>query len=219
MPGPETKGKLREPGVPSMIEVVEILESDASFAALPLDDRLCVVVDYAYREAENAHVARLLRNAHLRLPQAGVANIDYDGRPPGRTPVTELATCHLVASATDVIIEGLTGTGPPCLCAGEAGLQARAQNPLGAHARHAGVPVGEAVCRMVREEGAEQVCGLQGARRGRVPRRQAYHGPDAPPTRAHREALRRLVDDILLAVPHRRMALRMGGGAHAESVI
>lgn len=92
MPGPETKRKLREPGVPSMIEVVEMLESDASFAALPLDDRLRVVVDYAYQEAENAHVARLLRNAHLRLPQAGVANIDYDGRPPGRTPVTVLAT-------------------------------------------------------------------------------------------------------------------------------
>lgn len=26
MPGPETKRKLREPGVPSMIEVVEMLE-------------------------------------------------------------------------------------------------------------------------------------------------------------------------------------------------
>ena len=111
MPGPETKGKLREPGVPSMIEAVEMLESDASFAALPLDDGLCVVVDYAYQEAENAHVARLLRNAHLRLSQVGVANIDYDGRLPGRTLVTELATCQFVASATDVIIEGFTGTG------------------------------------------------------------------------------------------------------------
>lgn len=92
MPGPETKGKLREPGVPSMIEAVEMLESDASFAALPLDDRLRAVVDYAYQEAENAHVARLPHDAHLRLPQVGVANIDYDGRPPGRTPVTVLAT-------------------------------------------------------------------------------------------------------------------------------
>ena len=108
---PETKRKLRELRVPAMIEAVERLDSDASIAGLAFDERLRVIVDYAYQEMENAHVARLLRNAHLRLPQADVANIDYDGRPLDRVLITELATCQFVATATDVIAEGFTGTG------------------------------------------------------------------------------------------------------------
>ncbi|MDP9859626.1 DNA replication protein DnaC [Olsenella profusa DSM 13989] len=108
---PETRRELREPRVPSKVEAVEMLESDASLAALPLDDRLRTVVDHAYQEMEDARAARLLRDARLRLPQADVANIGYDGRPLDHTPVTELATCQLVASATYVIAEGLTGTG------------------------------------------------------------------------------------------------------------
>ena len=108
---PETKRKLRELKVPGMIEAVEMLEADPSFAALPFEERLRVIVDYTYQEMENAHVARLLRNAHLRLPQADVTNIDYDGRPLDRVLMAELATCQFVASATDVIIEGFTGTG------------------------------------------------------------------------------------------------------------
>lgn len=87
------------------------LGSDASLCGLPFDERLRMVVDHACQEMEDARVARLPHDAHLRLPQADVADIDYDGRPPGRTPVTELATCHLVATATDVIAEGLAGTG------------------------------------------------------------------------------------------------------------
>ena len=87
------------------------LGSDASLCGLPFDERLRMGVDHACQEMEDARVARLPHDAHLQLPQADVADIDYDGRPPGRTPVTELATCHLVATATDVIAEGLAGTG------------------------------------------------------------------------------------------------------------
>lgn len=65
---PETRRELREPRVPSKVEAVEMLESDASLAALPLDDRLRTVVDHAYQEMEDARAARLLRDARLRLP-------------------------------------------------------------------------------------------------------------------------------------------------------
>lgn len=108
---PETKRKIRELKVPGMIEAVEMLEADPSFSSLPFEDRLRVVVDYTYQEMENARVARLLRNAHLRLPQADVSNIDYDGRPLDRVVIAELATTQFVASATDVIVAGFTGTG------------------------------------------------------------------------------------------------------------
>ena len=108
---PETKRKIRELRIPGMIEAVEMLDADPAFVALSFDDRLRIVIDHCHQEMENAQVARLLRNAHLRLPQADVTNIDYDGRPLDRTLITELATTQFVSRATDVIIEGFTGTG------------------------------------------------------------------------------------------------------------
>ena len=152
---PETKRKIRELRIPGMIEAVEMLDADPAFAPLTFDDRLRMVIDHCHQEMENAQVARLLRNAHLRLPQADVTNIDYDGRPLDRTLITELATTQFVSRATDVIIEGFPGhrQEPPCLRPGEAGLQARAPHPLRPHARHAGLPRREARRGMAREEG------------------------------------------------------------------
>ena len=54
---------------------------------------------------------RLIARAHLRLPQADVSNIIYDGRPLDRQLVCNLATARFVDSATDVVLEGVTGTG------------------------------------------------------------------------------------------------------------
>ena len=56
-------------------------------------------------------MARLIRNAHFRLPQVDISDIDYDGRPISRDLVNELGTSQFVANATDVILEGFTGTG------------------------------------------------------------------------------------------------------------
>ena len=108
---PETKRKIRELRIPGMIESVEMLDADPAFATLSFDERLRIVVDHCHQEMENSQVSRLLRNAHLRLPQADVTNIDYDGRPLDRALIAELATTQFVARATDVIIEGFTGTG------------------------------------------------------------------------------------------------------------
>lgn len=108
---PETKRKARELGVPGLLEAVELVGTDPSYAALSFEEKVRVVVDYSYQEKSNAQVARLLRNAHLRLPQADISNIDYDGRPVSRDVVNELGTCQFVANATDVILEGFTGTG------------------------------------------------------------------------------------------------------------
>ncbi|MGN8690294.1 hypothetical protein ACTND8_10365 [Atopobiaceae bacterium HCP3S3_F7] len=55
-------------------------------------DKMKVVVDYSYQEKTNAQVARLVRNARFRFPQADISDIDYDGRPIGRNLVNELGT-------------------------------------------------------------------------------------------------------------------------------
>ena len=108
---PETKRKARELGIPGFLDAVELVGSDPSYAALAFDDKMKVVVDYSYQEKMNAQVARLIRNAHFRFPQADISDIDYDGRPISRDLVNELGTSQFVANATDVILEGFTGTG------------------------------------------------------------------------------------------------------------
>ena len=108
---PETRRKIRELRIPGMIEAVEMLDADPAFVALSFDERLRIVVDHCHQEMENSQVARLLRNAHLRLPQADVTNIDYDGRPLDRALIAELATTRFVSRATDVITGGFTGAG------------------------------------------------------------------------------------------------------------
>lgn len=108
---PEAKRKARELGIPGFLDAVELVGSDPSYAGLAFDGKMKVVIDYSYQEKLNAQVARLIRNAHFRFPQADISDIDYDGRPISRDLVNELGTSQFVANATDVILEGFTGTG------------------------------------------------------------------------------------------------------------
>ena len=108
---PETKRKLRELKVAPMIEACDMMDADKAYAGLSFDERMRVVTDFAHQRMREDRIAYLLRCAHLRLPEAEVADVDYDGRPISRDLVLELATTQFVERATDLIFEGFTGTG------------------------------------------------------------------------------------------------------------
>jgi DNA replication protein DnaC len=108
---PETRRKVRELKVPGLLDAIDMVGGDESYASLSFEDKVKVLVVYSYQEAMNEKVERLIRQAHLRLPQADIADIDYDGRPISRDLVLELGTSQFVSTATDVILEGFTGTG------------------------------------------------------------------------------------------------------------
>lgn len=108
---PETRRKARELKVPGLLDAIDMVGADDSYAQLSFEDKVKVIVDYSYQEAMNSKVERLIRQAHLRLPQADISDIDYEGRPISRDLVLELGTSQFVSTATDVILEGFTGTG------------------------------------------------------------------------------------------------------------
>ena len=108
---PETRRKARELKVPGFLDAIEMLSADDSYAALSFEDKIKVLIDYSYQEATNAKVAGLIKRAHLRLPTADIAHIDYEGRPLNRELILQLGTSQFVNKATDVILEGFTGTG------------------------------------------------------------------------------------------------------------
>ena len=107
----ETRRKLREMGVPEMVVALDDMEKDSAYDTLSFDDRLKTAIDIAHQEQENAKVRRLITRAHFRLPQADIANIIYEDRPLDRQLISNLATARFVDNATDIVLEGVTGTG------------------------------------------------------------------------------------------------------------
>lgn len=107
----ETSRKLRSLGLSEMIDIIELMERDPSYANLTFDQRLKVIIDYVAQEKENASVKRLLGRAHLRIPTADISNVIYEGRSLSRDTINTVGTCQFAETSTDIIIEGFTGSG------------------------------------------------------------------------------------------------------------
>ena len=108
---PETKRKCRELGVAGLVEALEMADADPSYAALPFEDKARIVVDYCWQETRNRKTESLIRSAHLRIENADISCVDYEGRPLSRELVLSLGTSQFVAAATDLILQGFAGTG------------------------------------------------------------------------------------------------------------
>lgn len=108
---PETRRKAREIGAPGLVDVLDMLGNDPSYASLTADERTKIVVDHVHSEIARLRVESLIRSARLRFPGADISNIVYEGRPLSRDMINRLGTSQFVSNATDVILEGFTGTG------------------------------------------------------------------------------------------------------------
>ena len=87
-------------------------QKNSDLAQLSFDERLGLLVDAECLSRENKRLARLLKEAKLRLGQACVEDIDY---PPRReldkAQVRQMATCRWVQEQQNVVITGPTGVG------------------------------------------------------------------------------------------------------------
>ena len=79
---------------------------------LDFDTRFGLLVDAEHLSRDNKRLARALRAAKLRLPNACIEDIDFaPKRELDRAAVRQLGTCAWIASHANVIITGATGTG------------------------------------------------------------------------------------------------------------
>lgn len=87
-------------------------QKSTDMANLSFDERLGLLVDAECLFRENRRLARLLKEAKLKLGQACVEDIDY---PPKReldkAVVRQLATCRWVQEHQNVTVTGATGVG------------------------------------------------------------------------------------------------------------
>lgn len=107
---PETMRKARELKVAGLADALEMVTGDPSYVGISVAEGLKLVVDYAWEAANQKSVASLIKGARLRLPEADLSNIDYEGRL-DRDVVLALGTSQFVATATDVTLQGFAGTG------------------------------------------------------------------------------------------------------------
>ena len=85
---------------------------DPSFDELDFDARLALLVDAETLARDNKRIARLLREAKLRIPGACVEDIDTSPkREIERSLVRTLATGRWIADHQNLLITGMTGVG------------------------------------------------------------------------------------------------------------
>jgi len=79
---------------------------------LPFDERLALLVEAETLARDNARLAKNLRDAKLRMPEACIEGVDFPReRQLDKAAVRQLATCRWVDEHQTVIITGATGTG------------------------------------------------------------------------------------------------------------
>lgn len=114
----QTARKLAEMGAGALVGALSAQEAP-QFAGVSFDERLRIAVDQAYQADVAARVAGLERRARLRYPQADVRTLAMvEERGLDRTKLLELSTCSFAEAATNVVVEGPTGSGKTwLLCA------------------------------------------------------------------------------------------------------
>lgn len=85
---------------------------DPSFGEIDFDARLALLVDAETLARDNKRIARLLRDAKLRIPGACIEDIDTSPkREIERSLVKTLAAGRWIADHQNVLITGMTGVG------------------------------------------------------------------------------------------------------------
>ena len=107
----QTLDSLRTLRLPAMAQAYAEQMADPKMAELSFDERLAMLVDREIVARENKRLARLIREAKLRL-NACVEEIDYThARGLDRSVIAGLRSCRWIEERLNVVITGPTGVG------------------------------------------------------------------------------------------------------------
>ena len=107
----ETKRKLREMGVTSLVDAIDI-QDDALTLGMVFEERIKLAVDDAHAAFTHSKVEGLIRRAGLRYPNADLRRVDLlEQRGLDRGVIAQLATCQFISRHMNVVFQGFTGSG------------------------------------------------------------------------------------------------------------
>lgn len=107
-----TRDKLNALKMFSLASAWEEQNQSPQTQALSFDERLGLLVDAEWNAREQKKFTGRLKDAHLRISQANVEDIDCSAkRQLDRAVIRQLATCNWVEEHQNIIITGATGVG------------------------------------------------------------------------------------------------------------
>lgn len=107
-----TLEKLHTLRLGTMAEAWGAQQRDTTVGAMSFDERFALLVDAEYLARDNRRLARLLKDAELRIPNACLEDVDVSAaRGADRGMLRQLATCAWIAEHLNVLVTGATGVG------------------------------------------------------------------------------------------------------------
>ena len=107
----ETKRKLREMGVASLVEALEVQDETLTLGMV-FEERIKLAVDDAHAAFTHAKVEGLIRRAGLRYPDADLRRLDLiEQRGLDRGVIAQLGTCAFITRQLNIVLQGFTGSG------------------------------------------------------------------------------------------------------------
>jgi DNA replication protein DnaC len=107
-----TVEKLQALRLRTMAEAWATQQKDAAVGALSFDERFALLVDAEYLARDNRRLARLLKDAELRIPNACLEDVDVSAaRGTDRGMLRQLGTCAWIGEHLNVLVSGATGVG------------------------------------------------------------------------------------------------------------
>ena len=108
----ETRRKLRELKMDAFVEALDNQEANISnYLSLDFDQRLTIAIDDFHAAKNRDSAKRLTHLAKFRYPEADLMTLYYEGRPINKNEIVALGTCSFINSATNLVINGFTGSG------------------------------------------------------------------------------------------------------------
>jgi DNA replication protein DnaC len=122
----ETLRKLHDMKLFSMADKLKELSGSDACEKLSYAEVLACLVDVEYDRRRNNHMARLLRDARLKLPQACMEDIDYSSkRNLKKDSFRDLMGCSFIKHQQNILISGPTGAGKTYLASALGNLACR----------------------------------------------------------------------------------------------
>jgi DNA replication protein DnaC len=107
-----TLDRLRALRLGAMADAYRAQLQDPALGALGFDERVGLLVEAEHLSRDNRKLARRLKEAKLRIPQACLEDLEYAPRRELDRPlIRQLATGRWIAEHRNVLITGATGTG------------------------------------------------------------------------------------------------------------
>jgi DNA replication protein DnaC len=104
--------KLHDLRLSAMAEAWTAQQKDPTIGSLSFDERLALLVDIEHMARHNRKLARLLKDAELRIANAVVEDVETTPqRGLDRPMLKQLATCTWINEHQNVLITGATGVG------------------------------------------------------------------------------------------------------------